>query len=84
MDTLKFTIEYLEDEHEEILAFCNRMEEKCLEILNGQVDVEFFRKAIKKQDSPWDADLTGSVASTVGTKVTYLFISVKYLLDFVN
>lgn len=46
MDTLKFTIEYLEDEHEEILAFCNRMEEKCLEILKGQVDVEFFRRAI--------------------------------------
>ena len=46
MDTLKFTIEYLEDEHEEILAFCNRMEEKCLEILKGQVDVDFFRKAI--------------------------------------
>ena len=45
---------------------------------------EFFRKAIKKQDSPWDADLTGSVASTVGAKVTYLFISVKYLLDFVH
>lgn len=42
MDTLKFTIEYLEDEHEEILAFCNRMEEKCLEILKGQVDVEFL------------------------------------------
>jgi len=38
---------------------------------------EFFRKAIKKQDSPWDADLTGSVASTVDAKVTYLFGSVK-------
>ena len=25
MDTLKYTIEYLEDEHEEILAFCNKM-----------------------------------------------------------
>ena len=24
---------------------------------------------IKAKDSPWDADLTGSVASTVGTKV---------------
>ena len=40
---------------------------------------EFFRKAIKKQDSPWDADLTGSVASTVGTKIAQFFILVKFL-----
>ena len=46
MDTLKNTINYLEDEHEEILRFCDKMEEKCLEILRGNVDTEFFRKAI--------------------------------------
>ena len=39
---------------------------------------EFFRKAIKKQDSPWDADLTGSVASTVGAKVYMLQIRNKF------
>ena len=41
---------------------------------------EFFRKAIKKQDSPWDADLTGSVASTVGTKVARFFTTVNILM----
>lgn len=46
MDTLKNTINYLEDEHEEILRFCDKMEEKCLEILRGRVDTEFFRRAI--------------------------------------
>ena len=46
METLKYTIDYLEDEHEEILVFCNKMEEKCLEILNGRLDIDFFRKAI--------------------------------------
>ena len=47
MDTLKNTINYLEDEHEEILRFCDKMEEKCLEILRGRVDTEFFRNAIE-------------------------------------
>lgn len=47
MDTLKNTISYLEDEHEEILRFCNKMEDKCLEILRGRVDTEFFRNAIE-------------------------------------
>ncbi|NMW84285.1 hemerythrin [Peptoniphilus sp. AGMB00490] len=46
MNTLKETINYLEDEHKEILIFCDRMEEKCLEILNGNVDKEFFKNAI--------------------------------------
>ena len=47
MEKLKFTIEYLEEEHREILRFCNKMEEKCLEILKGEVDVEFFTNASK-------------------------------------
>ena len=46
MDTLKNTISYLEDEHQEILNFCDKMEKKCLEILNGSVDTGFFRNAI--------------------------------------
>ncbi|MCI5643972.1 hemerythrin domain-containing protein [Peptoniphilus sp. SGI.035] len=46
MDTLKETINYLEDEHKEILIFCDKMEEKCLEILKGNVDEEFFKNAI--------------------------------------
>lgn len=46
MDSLKSTIDYLEDEHREILIFCDRMEEKCLEILNGNLDIDFFRNAI--------------------------------------
>ncbi len=39
---------------------------------------EFYGKAIKKEDSPWDADLTGSVASSVGAKVTCFFIFGKH------
>lgn len=31
----------------------------------------------QKKDSPWDADLTGSVASTVVAKVAHPFISVN-------
>lgn len=31
---------------------------------------------IKAKDSPWDADLTGSVASTVGTKVHNYLINI--------
>ena len=46
MDSLKSTIDYLENEHREILIFCDRMEEKCLEILNGNLDIDFFRNAI--------------------------------------
>lgn len=46
MEKLKFTIHYLEEEHIEILRFCDKMEEKCLEILEGEVDVEFFTNAI--------------------------------------
>ena len=42
METLKYTINYLEDEHEEILVFCNKMEENCLEILNGRLDIDFL------------------------------------------
>lgn len=46
MEKLKFTIHYLEEEHKEIIAFCDKMEEKCLEILKNEVDVEFFTNAI--------------------------------------
>ena len=38
---------------------------------------DFIRNTIKKQDSPWDADLTGSVASTVGAKITRFSIVVN-------
>ncbi len=40
---------------------------------------DFIRNTIKKQDSPWDADLTGSVASTVGAKITCFSIVVNTL-----
>lgn len=46
MKILKNEINYLEKEHEEILSFCDKMEEKCIEVLNGNVDEEFFNKAI--------------------------------------
>ena len=46
MDSLKSTIDYLEEEHREIINFCDKMEEKCLEILDGNLDIKFFRNAI--------------------------------------
>lgn len=46
MKDFKRSIDYLEKEHDEILSFCDRMEEKCLEILGGELDIDFFRNAI--------------------------------------
>ena len=46
MDSLKSTIDYLEEEHREIINFCDKMEEKCLEILDGNLDIKFFRNVI--------------------------------------
>jgi hypothetical protein len=36
----------------------------------------------KKQDSPWDADLTGSVASTVDVKIPQKMSPVKQIRKF--
>ena len=41
---------------------------------------KFLRTVVKKQDSPWDADLTGSVASTVDAKVARFFTTVNILM----
>lgn len=46
MKDFKRSIDYLEKEHDEILSFCDRMEENCLEILGGELDIDFFRNAI--------------------------------------
>lgn len=46
-----------------------------------------FEKYIKAKDSPWDADLTGSVVSTVGAKllqmcnITKHFCKIIFIID---
>ncbi len=43
-----YAINYLEKEHEEILIFVNRIEEECIEILNGkEVDYKFYEAVIQ-------------------------------------
>ena len=50
MKILKNEIDYLEKEHEEILSFCDKMEEKCLEILRGNVDTETEKQNERHRD----------------------------------
>ena len=41
-------IDYLVEEHEEILLFTNRLEEECLKIIEDKIiDEDFFRAAIQ-------------------------------------
>ncbi len=42
-----FTVEYLEEEHEEITKVINRVEENCVEIMNGEeINDNYFRRLI--------------------------------------
>lgn len=46
-DIIDYSIEYLEDEHDIILKFCDEMERKALEILKGkEIDEEYLNNAI--------------------------------------
>lgn len=43
-----YTIEFLEKEHEELSGFVDRIEDICIEIMNGaKIEVEYFRAVIK-------------------------------------
>jgi len=46
IDILQKSIDYLEEEHELINIVCDKIEEKCINILNNELDINFFRNAI--------------------------------------